>query len=110
MEVRPPLLQQISNALTPAIQPAAGVGRGEGAGTVGPVSPAPPPVEPPQLANLGEAIKTGNTSLLISPQEKEILDALFVNPSQDSGANGLRLYSAQDPRPALKGSFVDLRG
>ncbi|MCH7575617.1 MAG: hypothetical protein IIA59_10895 [Candidatus Marinimicrobia bacterium] len=110
MEVRFPLLHQISQALTAGIKPTAEVGRGNGAGAVEPAGQEPVRMAPPDLQNLATAINTGNTSLLLSPQEIEILDALFVNPSHHSEASGFTLGSSRNPRPAVKGSFVDLRG
>ncbi|MCH8327573.1 MAG: hypothetical protein IID15_03500 [Candidatus Marinimicrobia bacterium] len=110
MEVRLPMLQQLTQALTSGIQPLSDVGRGEAAGSVTPNGQKPVQIETPDLQNLAAAIKTGNASLLLSPQEVEILDAMFVNPSHNSGTSGFRLYSSQNASPAVKGSFVDLRG
>lgn len=109
MEVRFPLLQQISQALTSGIQPAAGADRGNAAGAVEPAGQEPVRMAQ-DLENLATAINTGNASLLLSPQEKEILDALFVNPSHQSEVSGFTLRSSQNSPPAVKGSFVDLRG
>ena len=110
MEVRFPLLQQISQALTSGIQPAAGANRGNAAGAVEPAGQEPVRMAPPDLQNLATAINTGKASLLLSPQEIEILDALFVNPSHQSEVSGFTLGSSRNPAPAVKGSFVDLRG
>lgn len=109
MEVRFPLLQQISQALTSGIQPAAGADRGNAAGAVEPAGQEPVRMAQ-DLENLATAINTGNASLLLSPQEKEILDALFVNPSHQSEVSGFTLRSSHNPPSAVKGSFVDLRG
>lgn len=110
MEIRTDILQQLTQALTPGPQPSAPVANGQpasGQQAEGIVAANGPPA---QLQNVAEALRSGDGSLILSAQEKNILEVLFVNQSNDNGASGFRLYSSQPPAQALRGSFVDLKG
>ena len=110
MEIRPTLLQQLSQAISPAVQPSTGIEPGGAAVDAGDEKASVAPAKPVEIPNLNAALKTGDTSLVLSPQEKEILNVLFVNQPETSAATGFRLYSGTNPKPALRGSFVDFRG
>lgn len=110
MEIRPTILQQISQAIAPAVQSSTGIEPGGAAVDAGGEQSEAVPAKPVEIPNLRVAINSGDASLVLSPKEKEILQVLFENQTESSATSGFRLYSGTNPKPALRGSFVDLRG
>ena len=107
MEIRTNILQQISQALNPGLQPSSGINAGQNAGALesDEQGVAIPKLAP--LQNAGHAVRSGNGSLLLSSQEKDILEVLFVNQSTASSPSGFSLYGDQPQKAALRGSFVN---
>lgn len=55
---------------------------------------------------VGEAIRTGDISNLLSAHEKQVINALFASDGQQQ----FKLYGPEQAKPPMMGNFIDLRG
>lgn len=55
---------------------------------------------------VGEAIRTGDISSLLSVHEKQVINALFAS----DGEQQFKLYGPEQAKPPMMGNFIDLRG
>ena len=110
MQIRNDILQQLTQALTPGPQSPSPVASGQPAASQLAEGIVAAGGRPAELENVAEALRSGDGGLILSAQEKNILEVLFVNQGDDNGASGFRLYRSQPPPQAVRGSFVDLKG
>lgn len=110
MEIRTDILRQLTRALTPGLQSPASVADGQPVPSQQAEGIVAAAGRPAQLENVAEALRSGDGGLILSAQEKNILEVLFLNQADENGASGFRLYRSQPPAEAMRGSFVDLKG
>lgn len=62
--------------------------------------------EPKPNGVVGEAIRTGDISSVLSTREKQVINALFAS----DGEQQFKLYGPEQAKPPMMGNFIDLRG